>query len=158
MKQVHLIAINIRSALNVGSFFRTADALGIQKIWLAGYCATPEHETVKKTALGAERTVEWEQVTDPIECLERVKGLGFRVLGLERTDGASDLKRYAPSDLCAIVVGNEVEGLSKMQLERCDDIVEIPQVGTKESMNVAVAAGIAMYALTSSKSQVVSRS
>ncbi|MBD3251749.1 TrmH family RNA methyltransferase [Candidatus Uhrbacteria bacterium] len=151
MKQVHLIAINIRSALNVGSFFRTADALGIRKIWLAGYCATPEHETVKKTALGAEQTVEWEHVTDPIECLEHVKDLGFRILGLERMEGAIDLKRYQPTYPCAIVVGNEVEGLSKMQLERCDDIVEIPQVGTKESMNVAVAAGIAMYVLASGK-------
>jgi tRNA G18 (ribose-2'-O)-methylase SpoU len=143
--RIDLVAINIRSALNVGSLFRSADALGINKIWLAGYSATPEHEQVKKTALGAEQTVEWEKVVDPIECLERLKSEGIHIIGLERTEGAKDLESYKPQFPCAVVVGNEVEGLSKMQMERCDDIVEIVQSGQKESLNVAVAAGIAMY-------------
>lgn len=145
MNRVDLIAVNIRSALNVGSLFRSADAFGISKIWLAGYSATPEHEQVKKTALGAEETVSWEKVVDPIDCLERLKAEGVRIIGLERTDGAADLASYHPTFPCAIVVGNEVEGLTKMQMERCDDIVEIVQRGKKESLNVAVAAGIAMW-------------
>jgi 23S rRNA (guanosine2251-2'-O)-methyltransferase len=147
--RIDLVAINIRSALNVGSLFRSADALGINKIWLAGYPATPEHEQVKKTALGAEKTVEWEKVVDPIDCLERLKAEGMRLIALERTDGAKDLASYEPTFPCAIVVGNEVEGLAKMQMERCDDIVEIVQVGTKESLNVAVAAGIGMWRIAS---------
>jgi 23S rRNA (guanosine2251-2'-O)-methyltransferase len=143
--RIDLVAINIRSALNVGSLFRSADALGISKIWLAGYSATPDHEQVKKTALGAEKIVEWEKVVDPIVCLERLRAEGVRVTGLERTDAAKDLASYEPSFPCAIVVGNEVEGLSKMHMERCDDIVEIVQRGKKESLNVAVAAGIAIW-------------
>jgi 23S rRNA (guanosine2251-2'-O)-methyltransferase len=142
---VDLVAVNIRSALNVGSLFRSADAFGINKVWLAGYSAAPDHVMVRKTALGAEKTVEWEKVADPIECLERLKAEGVRLIGLERTDGARDLASYAASFPCAIVVGNEVEGLSKMQMDCCDDIVEIVQTGTKESLNVAVAAGIAMH-------------
>lgn len=145
MNQVDLIAINIRSALNVGSLFRSADAFGISKIWLAGYSATPEHEQVKKTALGAETTVPWEKVVDPIACLERLKAEGVHLIGLERTKGAKNLASFEPSFPCAIVVGNEVDGLSKMQMERCGDIVEIMQRGQKESLNVAVAAGIAMW-------------
>lgn len=147
MKRIDLVAVNIRSALNVGSLFRSADAFGINKIWLAGYSATPEHETVKKTALGAEKTVLWEKVVDPIECLERLKAEGVHLIGLERTEGAKSLESYKPSFPCAIVVGNEVDGLSKMQMERCDDIVEIVQAGKKESLNVAVAAGIGMWSL-----------
>lgn len=147
MHQIHLVAINIRSALNVGSFFRSADAFGIHKIWLTGYSPTPEHEAVKKTALGAEATVAWEKVVDPIACLGRLRAEGVRIIGLERTKGAKDLASYKPSCPCAIVVGNEVEGLSKMQMACCDDIVEITQVGMKESLNVSVAAGIAMWRL-----------
>lgn len=149
MNRVDLVAVNIRSALNVGSLFRSADAFGINKIWLAGYSATPEHEQVKKTALGAEQNVEWERVVDPIKCLERLKGEGKRLIGLERTEGAVDLALYESEYPCAIVVGNEVEGLTKMQMERCDDIVAIVQRGKKESLNVAVAAGIGMWKLGS---------
>lgn len=145
MKEVHLVAVNVRSALNVGAFFRTADALGVCKIWLTGYTPTPEHVSVKKTALGAEKTVPWEKVIDPIACMERLKADGVQVIGLERVKGAADLVAFTPSYPCAIVVGNEVEGLSKMQMARCDAIVEISQVGMKESLNVSVAAGIALW-------------
>lgn len=146
MNQIDVVAVNIRSALNVGALFRSADAFAINKIWLAGYSATPDHPEVKKTALGAEQTVSWESIADPIACIEQLKAEGVRVIGLERNQGAVALHEYKPQFPVAIVIGNEVEGLSDMVLKRCDDIVEITQYGSKESLNVMVAAGIAMWA------------
>lgn len=145
--KLDLVAINLRSAQNVGALFRTADALGVRKIWLAGYTPTPEHTMVKKTALGAETSVEWEHVTDPIECLLRLRRDGLRVVALETANGATDIADYTPSFPLALVLGNEVEGLTTMQLTRCDEVVSIRQHGRKESLNVAVAAGIAAWSL-----------
>lgn len=146
-RRLDLVALNIRSAQNVGSLFRTADSLGVSKIWLTGYTPTPEHPLVKKTALGAEQSVEWEHVTDPIECLERLTHNGVHVVGLELTDGAVDLAGYEPSFPMALVLGNEVDGLTTMQLARCDKVISIHQRGIKESLNVGVAAGIAAWAI-----------
>lgn len=146
-RPLHLVAVNIRSAQNVGSLFRTADSLGVSKLWITGYTPTPEHVMVKKTALGAEATVDWEQVTDPIECLERLKRDGCRIVGLELAHHAVDLADYEPTFPMALVLGNEVDGLTTMQLARCDDVIAIAQHGTKESMNVGVAAGIATWGL-----------
>lgn len=146
-RSLQLVAVNIRSAQNIGSLFRTADSLGVSKIWITGYSPTPEHVMVNKTALGAEEAVDWEQVTDPIECLERLKREGVRIVGLELTHGAVDLADYEPTFPMALVLGNEVEGLTTMQLARCDDVIAIAQRGIKESMNVGVAAGIAAWAL-----------
>jgi 23S rRNA (guanosine2251-2'-O)-methyltransferase len=151
MKEVHLVAVNIRSAFNVGVLFRTADSFGISKIWIAGYTPTSDHESVKKTALGAELTVPWERVVDPIECLDQLRASGVHVYALEIADHAHDLARIEPQYPCAIVVGNEVEGLSKMQMEHCDEVVMLPQVGQKESLNVGVAGSIAMWQLKGSK-------
>lgn len=145
MPQVHLVAINIRSAFNVGVLFRTADSFGITKIWITGYTPTPDHESVKKTALGAGESVPWEQVIDPIECLDRLRAEGIHVYALEIADTAKNLSEIEPKYPCAIVVGNEVEGLSKMQMEHCDEIIMLPQVGKKESLNVGVAGSIAMW-------------
>jgi 23S rRNA (guanosine2251-2'-O)-methyltransferase len=146
-RALDIVAVNIRSAQNVGALFRTADSLGVHKIWLAGYTPTPEHKMVAKTALGAEMSVPWESVTDPIECLERLKHDGMRIVGLEIADGAKDLTTYQPQFPMALVLGNEVEGLTTMQLARCDDVVSIKQEGQKESLNVTMAAGIATWAL-----------
>jgi len=150
MHQIDVVAVNIRSALNVGALFRSSDALGIHKLWLAGYSATPDHVTVKKTALGAEKTVAWEKVSDPVECLEKLRREGIRLVALERTERAQALNEYRPKFPIAIVIGNEVEGLSDMMLDLCDDIVAIKQYGTKESLNVMVAAGIAMWKIRES--------
>jgi 23S rRNA (guanosine2251-2'-O)-methyltransferase len=147
MKEFHLVALNIRSAQNVGALFRTADSLGVSKIWLAGYTPTPEHPMVAKTALGAEKVIDWEQVTDPIECLERLRRDGVHVVGLELDERAIDLASYQPVFPMALVLGNEVEGLTAMQLARCQDVVSIGQRGIKESLNVGVAAGIATWKL-----------
>lgn len=143
--EVHLVAVNIRSAFNVGVLFRTADSFGITKIWVAGYTPTPDHESVKKTALGAEETVSWEQVIDPISCLDMLRASGVHVYALEIADDAKQLADLDPIYPCAIVVGNEVEGLSKMQMEHCHEVVMLPQRGQKESLNVGVAGSIAMW-------------
>lgn len=142
---IHLIAVNIRSAHNVGAFLRTADALGITKIWLTGYTPKGDHPDIAKTALGAEKSVAWEHIVDPIVCMEQLKKDGIRIIGLECGANGVLLNQYQPEYPCAIVVGNEVEGLSKLHLAACDDIVEIPQKGAKESLNVSVAAGIALW-------------
>lgn len=147
MKEVHLVAVNLRSAFNVGVLFRSADSFGVEKIWVTGYTPTPDHDSVKKTALGAEKTVDWEQVVDPIECLDRLRTSGIHVYALEIADGAKDLAKIDFIYPCAIVVGNEVEGLSKMQMEHCDEVTILPQRGQKESLNVGVAGSIAMWHL-----------
>jgi tRNA G18 (ribose-2'-O)-methylase SpoU len=102
---------------------------------------------VKKTALGAEQVVPWEHMPDPIACMERLRAEGIRVVGLEIVEGAKDLRSYQPTFPMALVLGNEVEGLSPLQLKACHEHVMIPQQGSKESLNVMVAAGIAAWVL-----------
>jgi 23S rRNA (guanosine2251-2'-O)-methyltransferase len=143
---VVLMLHNIRSMWNVGSMFRTADAAGIEKIILSGYTATPPRKEIDKTALGAQETVLWEYHADPLEALSAMKKSGLRIFALEITEGS---RSYTSLDhgvfpLC-LVVGNEVEGLENELLALCDEVLEIPQFGTKHSLNVAVAAGIALF-------------
>jgi 23S rRNA (guanosine2251-2'-O)-methyltransferase len=147
MSPVYVVAVNIRSAYNIGALFRTADALGVAKILLAGYCPTPAHPEVKKTALGAETTVAWEHYTDAMACLERLRHEGMRLVALEIGAGGTELSAYHPSFPTALVIGNEVGGLTSLQLDMCDDRVYIQQQGMKESLNVTIAAAIAMYVL-----------
>lgn len=153
MPELHWVAANIRSAYNVGALLRTADSLGVSKVWLAGYTSPGDHPSVKKTALGAETSVAWEHVPDAIGCLERLKNSGIRVVGLELTDNATELAAYTPTFPLALVLGNEVEGLSSLQLSACQDLVMIPQKGAKESLNVMVAAGIATWSLLHASAQ-----
>ena len=141
-----LMLHNIRSMWNVGSMFRTADASGIEKIILSGYTATPPRKEIDKTALGAQETVIWEYHADPLEVLSSMKKEGVRIYGLEITEGSLPYTALNPSvfPLC-LIVGNEVEGLENEVLALCDAVLEIPQYGTKHSLNVAVAAGIALF-------------
>ncbi len=144
-----LILDNIRSLYNVGSMFRTADGFGVEKIVLCGITGTPEQNGLKKVALGAEHTVPWEHVRHTWRVIERLKKEGYTVVGLERTPGATLLAKYhAPKKKLALVVGNEVRGLTPALRKRLDATIEIPMVGKKESFNVAVACGIALYGLT----------
>jgi tRNA G18 (ribose-2'-O)-methylase SpoU len=151
---VYLILHNIRSAENVGSMFRSADAFGVSKIYLTGYTPTPVDKfkrpvsKIAKTALGAEQSVQWEQVADVSQCINTVKQSGMCVIALEQDARATPLAAYAVTRPWALVVGNEVTGVDPETLALCDDIVEIPMAGRKESLNVAVAAGVALYALT----------
>ncbi|NMW22264.1 MAG: RNA methyltransferase [Chlorobiaceae bacterium] len=141
-----LMLHNIRSMWNVGSMFRTADAAGIEKIILSGYTATPPRKEISKTALGAEESVLWEYYADPLEALEVVKREGCRICGLEITEGSKPYTAVDPACFpCCLVVGNEVGGLDNDVLARCDEVLEIPQYGTKHSLNVAVASGIVLF-------------
>ncbi len=145
--ELHIIAHDIRSAQNVGSLLRTCDSLGVAKLWLTGYTPEPSHPRVAKTALGAQSSVEWEKAMDVTKVIEDLKRQGFRIVGLELDERSIELAEYRAPGKVALLLGNEVEGIPKSLRDACDDIVSMQQKGKKESMNVAVAAGIAVYTL-----------
>ena len=141
--KIYLILHNVRSLYNVGSIFRTADAAGVSKIFLTGY--TPE--PAPKTALGAEKFVPWEKVAN-IQCLtNKLKKEKVKIIALEQAKDAVDYHRFKSKYPLALILGNEVRGLSKSLLKKCDKIIQIPMRGKKESLNVSVAAGIALFSL-----------
>ncbi len=151
---VTAVLYNIRSAHNVGSMFRTADAAGINKIYLCGYTPIPEprgkkrgSDKIAKTALGAEKSVSWEYVPRVGKLLDKLTDEGIQIIALEQAKGSKGVFKFKPKRSLALVVGNEVKGLPVSILKRVDDIVEIPMRGKKESLNVSVAFGIAAYAL-----------
>lgn len=161
VRKVILIAHNIRSCHNVGALLRTADGLGIEKVYLTGYTPFPlgtfdarlPHLAAKidaqihKTALGAEKTVTWEH-GDAIEpVLENLKNDGYTIAALEQDKRSVNLTTFLPEDKIALIAGREVEGVEPEVLAACDTILEIPMVGTKESYNVASAAAMALYHL-----------
>ncbi len=147
--ELHLVVHNIRSAHNVGSMLRSADSLGAAKVWIVGYSPAPDLPKVQKTALGAEDFVPWEYAAEIEAVVGRLRADGFRIVGLELDDRAVDLAAYQAPERVAVVLGNEVEGIPPSVRALCDDLVMIPQRGKKESLNVAVAAAVAMYALAS---------
>lgn len=149
----YLILENIRSVYNVGAIFRTADAIGIDKIFLVGYTPAPidrfgrARADVHKAALGAEESVAWEQVADASVLIENLKAEGYQIVALEQGKKSADYKKIKLSDKTAIVVGNEVDGVSKEVLKFSDILAEIPMIGKKESLNVSVAVGIFLFRL-----------
>ncbi|MGE5356225.1 MAG: RNA methyltransferase [Deltaproteobacteria bacterium] len=142
-----IILDNIRSAMNVGSFFRTADGLGIEKIYICGISACPPHKEISKTAIGADKSVVWEYKNDIINCVKELKNSGYLVVGIEQTDSSIFLNDFSPGKdkKYAFVFGNEVDGISDDILPIIDSAIEIPQFGTKHSFNVAVAGGIVLW-------------
>ncbi len=144
------IFVDIRSSHNVGSMFRTADALGLEKMYLVGITPPPKdrfgriNKEIAKTALGAEISVSWEVVGTAAAAFKKVKKLGFQIVAIEQSEAAKDYKKFTAKKPIAFVVGNEVEGLNKKALGACDDVLEIPMRGEKESLNVSVAFGIAL--------------
>lgn len=144
-KSIYIIAHNIRSAYNVGSIFRTAEAVGVKKVILGGYSPTPENSRVRKTALGAEKWVDYEKSFQVWRAIDNLKKQGFQIIALEQSPQAIDYRGFNPKFPLGLVLGNEVKGLSQKILNRCDRIIEIPMIGRKESLNVAVAFGIAVY-------------
>ena len=152
-KEIIVVCHNIRSALNVGSIFRTADGAGVSKIILGGYSAHPPHPKLAKTALGAEKLIPYERVWQTWQVIEKLKKAGYYILALEKTKKppAKNIFQLKPHFPLALVLGNEVKGLSKNILKRCDNVVFIPMLGKKESLNVAVAFGIAAYSLLTTK-------
>lgn len=147
MKNIRLLAHNVRSLWNVGSFFRTADALAVEKIYLTGYTGRPPRKEITKTALGAEDTIPWEHHQDPVPVLKELMKDGWSLIALELTNDAIDLMKFTVPEKLCLVVGHELTGIPEEILGVCDATVKIPMLGKKESLNVAVAAGIALYHL-----------
>lgn len=139
---------NVRSQNNIGSVFRTSDAFRVEHIALCGICSTPPHREIHKTALGAEESVEWSYHEDTAECLRDLKSQGYRIYAVEQVDDSFKLgeSRFPLADgKTAIVLGNEVEGVQEHLLPLCDGSLEIPQFGTKHSLNVSCAAAIVIW-------------
>lgn len=156
MKELYLILDDIRSVENVGSIFRTADCAGVKKIYLCGYSPAPidrfgrKRKDFAKVSLGAEESVEWEQVRDPISLVKKLHKTNplVPIVALEQAKNSLNFKEFTPQlGTSALVVGNEVKGVSKKLLKMCDQIIEIPIHGKKESLNVSVATGIALFHL-----------
>lgn len=141
----YVICDNIRSLENVGAIFRTADALGINKIFLCGITGTPPNQKISKTALGAEKWIEWEHYWQTWRLVEKLKKEGVFIVALEQTKLSLPYNKLKPKFPLALVVGNEIKGVSKSVLERADKIISLPMFGRKESLNVAVAFGIAAH-------------
>lgn len=151
---VVLILENIRSGLNVGSLFRTADAFLLKGIFCVGYTPTPPHREVLKSALGATETVEWEQVTDTVALIDRLKSQGFKCFAVEQTEKSIALNEFQlPPNPTAYILGNEVHGVEQQTINACDGVIEIAQHGTKHSLNVAVCGGIVLYSVFNSIKQ-----
>ena len=150
-----LILDNIRSVENTGSIFRTAECLGVSKIYLIGTTPTPvdrfgrKRSDFSKVALGAEDLVEWEYSKNIVEVIEELKSQNFKILALEQHDKSINFSTCEVDEFgqFALVVGNEVEGISRFHLDMCDEVLEIEMKGEKESLNVSVATGIALYEL-----------
>jgi 23S rRNA (guanosine2251-2'-O)-methyltransferase len=143
---VTLMLHNIRSMWNVGAMFRTADAAGIDRIVITGYTATPPRKEISKTALGADSTVPWLHFADPIEAIAALKDEGKKVYGLEIAENSRPYSSLRADDFpLALLLGNEVDGIGDALLSHCDGVLEIPQYGIKHSLNVAVAAGVALF-------------
>ena len=142
-----VILDNIRSIHNVGSIFRTSDSFLIEKIIISGYTATPENSKMEKTALGSSDSVDWEYTEDVIETIQNLKKKGIKVVSVEQADKSLKIEKFTPEKgiKYAFVFGNEVDGVSDEIILESDQVLEIPQVGTKHSLNVSVAAGIILW-------------
>jgi 23S rRNA (guanosine2251-2'-O)-methyltransferase len=148
-----VILENIRSAYNVGSVFRTSDAFLITAIYICGYSARPPHKEIKKTALGAEETVDWKHLKTTVEAIAEVKALGYKVFAVEQAEGSLMLNdtNFGPGEKIAVVFGNEVTGVEQSTILLCDGCLEIPQLGMKHSLNIATAAGVVLWELVKNK-------
>ena len=149
IKKIPLIVVldNIRSLHNIGSVFRTCDAFLISEIWLTGFTAQPPHREIHKTALGSTETVKWRHIKDADQAVEELTKKGFRIVPLEQAQGSTDIRSLSikPEDKIALILGNEVDGVSEQYMTAADEVLEIPQEGTKHSLNVSVSAGIALW-------------
>jgi len=144
-----IILDNIRSQNNTGSVFRTSDAFRLRRIYLCGITATPPHREIQKTALGATESVDWTYRASTLEALAELKAEGYRIMAVEQAQGAVSLPAFTPhaGEKLALVFGNEVNGIDDEALSACDGCIEIPQFGTKHSINVSVAVGIVIWDL-----------
>ena len=146
---ITVVLDNIRSCNNIGSVFRTSDALLIEKVILCGITATPPNKDIHKTALDAEKSVPWEYFEETENVVQRLKESGYRVFAVEQVENSISLPDFAPEkdQKLALVFGNEVKGVQQSVIDLCDGAIEIPQYGTKHSFNISVSAGIVLWDL-----------
>ena len=144
---VVLVLDNIRSAHNVGSAFRTSDAFKVDRIVLCGICAVPPSAEIHKSALGAEDSVPWEHVDDTLEAVARLREEGYRIVAVEQTENSVKLGEFrpVPGERYALIFGNEVNGVQQSVVDASDFALEIPQYGTKHSLNVSVSIGVVLW-------------
>lgn len=144
---VCIVLDNIRSLNNIGSVFRTSDAFLVEKIYLCGITAKPPHKDIHKTALGATESVAWEYVEDIMGLIQVLKTQGYRNLAIEQAEGARMLNDFRPNlkERYALIFGNEVKGVQQKVVDVCNSVIEIPQFGTKHSLNIAVSAGVVIW-------------
>ena len=139
---------NVRSALNVGSSFRTSDAFRIEKIYLCGITATPPNKEIRKSALGATESVKWEKVEDTESTIKKLKSEGYHICAIEQTENSTMLNNFIPPEKpIAVVFGHEVNGVQQSVVDLCNQSIEIPQIGTKHSLNISVSVGIVIWDL-----------
>lgn len=144
---VVVVLDNVRSAQNVGSVFRTADSFRIEKIFLCGITAKPPLREINKTALGATKTVDWQYYLNTTSCVDELRKKGYRCASVEQTENAIQVGTFQPdkNEKYALVFGNEVDGVDQEVVNRCDFSLEIPQFGTKHSLNISVCAGVVIW-------------
>lgn len=142
-----IVLDNVRSLYNIGSIFRTADAFLVEKIYLCGITAPPPHMEIYKTALGATESVEWVYEKEAVKTVQKLKSQGIFTVAIEQTEGAVSLEKFSldSSKKYAVVFGNEVKGVQQTVINSCDTCVEIPQFGTKHSLNISVSAGMVVW-------------
>ena len=149
VKKTPLIIVldNIRSLNNIGSVFRTSDAFLIEKIYLCGITAMPPHKDIHKTALGSTETVAWEYVENTLDLIKKLQAQNIKVIAIEQAENATMLNDFnpEPQTTYALVFGNEVKGVSQNVVNESDIVIEIPQYGTKHSLNISVSAGVAIW-------------
>lgn len=144
-----IVLDNVRSHLNVGSVFRTADAFLVERIYLCGITGTPPHRDIHKTALGATETVAWKHSETTLAAIEELKAQGVKIIAIEQAENAVMLDKFIPEpgQRYAVVFGNEVDGVEQAVVSAADIVIEIPQYGTKHSLNIAVSAGVVTWDL-----------
>ena len=143
-----VILDNIRSAINVGSVFRTADAFRLKKVYLCGITPSPPHKDIRKSALGATKTVDWEYIENTENIILHLKSLGYLICSVEQVDDSIMLNKFSNFEKpIAVIFGNEVNGVKQSVIDKSDYCIEIPQIGTKHSLNVSVCVGIVLWDL-----------
>lgn len=143
-----IIAHDIRSLHNVGAIFRSADVFDVEKIYLTGITGTPPRKEIAKVALGSEHRVTWEQHEDVSELIQTLKSIGHQIVALDNAEGSQPIESFTPEQKVVLLLGNEVEGVEQSLRDQVDATVEIGMPGRKQSLNVSVATGIALFALT----------
>lgn len=155
-RPVYIVLDNMRSLNNIGSVFRTCDAFAVKKLYLCGITARPPHKDIQRTALGATESVEWEYFERTVDAVEALKEQGVRVLAVEQVEGSEMLDDFTveSGQQYALVFGNEVFGVEQEVVDACDGALEVPQEGTKHSLNVAVCVGVVLWDVFSKLRQI----